>query len=89
MVKVNFLEVEIKNVEGKDIKVKVDYKDLGNALYMNGRHISICQLGQKIWNSDGTIELSNEEAKSLTEKVTEMYSLVIQEGLKKQLIINK
>ena len=88
MVKVNFLEVKIKNIEGKEINVKVDYKDLGNALYMNGRHIIVCQIGQKIWNSDGTVELTEEEAKKLSEEIVGMYPIVIQEGLRKQLFNN-
>ena len=60
MTKVNFGKIIIKNIEGNDMPVDVR-PVFGNLLYMQGENIEECELGSKIYHSDGDIEIDEKQ----------------------------
>ena len=62
MKKVNFKEIVIKDIEGREQKVDVSQL-LGNQLYMEGQNIEECELGKRIYFATGEVELSETEIK--------------------------
>lgn len=57
---VNFTKVVFENVKGD--KQEANFaEELGNQLYMTGRHITECELGKRIFHAKGEMELSEKE----------------------------
>ena len=63
--KVDFSKIQMKTITGDmeavDLRLAV-----GNILYMQGRNIEECELGGAIYHSDGDIELTDEQAATVT-----------------------
>lgn len=59
--KVNFEKIPFFDIEGREQVMNVK-KDLGNALYMQGETIEVCKLGDKIYFSDGEVDIDDKEA---------------------------
>ena len=68
MKKVNFREIVIEDIRGE--KIKADFQEvIGNQLYMQGADIKECELGRKIFFTEGEVELSDEEVKTVSNAV--------------------
>lgn len=62
---VNFKKITITTIDGN--KEAVDLRlAVGNILYMQGRDIEECELGGAIYHSDGDMELTDEQAATVT-----------------------
>jgi hypothetical protein len=85
MVKVDFAKVPIENIEGVVIEMSFR-QQIGNQLYMTGRNIEECELGKRIYFSDGEIELSEKEV-AIVKHIIEGYSFVAREALCKMLAV--
>ena len=59
--KVDFTKIQLKNIEG-GIDTADFSKQLGNQLYMAGKDIEECELGKRIYFSEGEIDLNEKEA---------------------------
>ena len=72
MVKIDFLKIVVKDIEGKPYMVpkgqeKVTYdfaQSLGNALFYSSEDIHFSELGQKIYHHE-VVELNDEEIQTL------------------------
>lgn len=63
----NFKEIEVKNIEGEIEKIDFS-KQIGNALYSNGKDVEICEAGKDIYFGKDV---------ELTESVKEYIKMVI------------
>ena len=68
MKKVNLREVQLEDIQGNPMPGDF-HEVLGNQLYMQGRDIKECELGRKIYFSEGEIELTDDEAKIVLDAV--------------------
>lgn len=74
MTKIDFSKVEMPTIDGG--KVIADFRQqLGNQLYMTGNDIEACELGKRIYFSDGEIELSEKEV-SIIKNMTATWSYI-------------
>ena len=74
MTKIDFSKVEMPTIDGG--KVIADFRQqLGNMLYMTGNDIEACELGKRIYFSDGEIELSEKEV-SIIKNMTATWSYI-------------
>ena len=83
MKKVNFKELVIADIEGKEQKIDIS-KLLGNQLYMEGQDIEACELGKRIYFADGEVELSEKEI-AIVKQFTNRYSYLVRTALEKVL----
>lgn len=83
MKKVNFKELVIADIEGKEQKIDIS-KLLGNQLYMEGQDIEACELGKRIYFADGDVELSDKET-AIVKQFTNRYSYLVRTALEKVL----
>lgn len=77
--KINFRQIAIMNVEGKEQKVDISQL-LGNQLYMEGANIEECELGKRIYFAKEEVELTDAEAEILR-VFTQRYSYVIRNAI--------
>lgn len=77
--KINFRQIAINNVEGKEQKVDISQL-LGNQLYMEGANIEECELGKRIYFAKEEVELTDAEAETLR-VFTQRYSYVIRTAI--------
>ena len=75
MKKVNFKELVIADIEGKEQKIDIS-KLLGNQLYMEGQDIEACELGKRIYFADGDVELTDKEA-TIVKQAMQRYSYLV------------
>ena len=75
MKKVNFKELVIADIEGKEQKIDIS-KLLGNQLYMEGQDIEACELGKRIYFADGEVELTDKEA-TIVKQAMQRYSYLV------------
>lgn len=68
MTKVNFSKIVIKDIEGREVETDFQ-KQLGNQLYMQGRHLEECELGTRIYHAEGEVELSEKECEMVRNAV--------------------
>ena len=68
MKKVDFSKVTMEDIKGEPMPGDF-HEVLGNQLYMQGRDIKECELGRKIYFSEGEIEITDDEAKIIREAV--------------------
>jgi hypothetical protein len=68
MKKVDFKKIPVKTLQGEDAVADVKF-DLANHLYTLGPTVKESALGMKIWQTEGEVELNNEELKIITETV--------------------
>ena len=83
MKKVNFKELVIADIEGKEQKIDIS-KLLGNQLYMEGQDIEACELGKRIYFADGDVELTDKEI-AIVKQFTNRYSYLVRTALEKAL----
>jgi len=81
MVKVDFTKIALKDIEGNEQFIDIR-KPLGNQLYMQGEDIVECELGRKIWNSDGEIEIDQQEVNAVV-KFTQQYPYLTRSAVKR------
>lgn len=81
MSKVNFKQIKVEDIEGNIVSVDV-HKSLGNALYMQGENIEECELGKKIYHSEGEVEITAKDA-DVIKRFAGNFSFVVREALKK------
>ena len=75
MKKVNFKELVITDIEGKEQKIDIS-KLLGNQLYMEGQDIEACELGKRIYFAEGDVELTDKEA-TIVKQAMQRYSYLV------------
>ena len=75
MKKVNFKELVIADIEGKEQKIDIS-KLLGNQLYMEGQDIEACELGKRIYFAEGDVELTDKEA-TIVKQAMQRYSYLV------------
>lgn len=80
MKKVNFKELVIADIEGKEQKIDIS-KLLGNQLYMEGQDIEACELGKRIYFADGDVELSDKEI-AIVKQAIQRYSYLVRTAVK-------
>jgi hypothetical protein len=69
--KANFKELPVQlELDGKPVKMDVR-KDIGNFIYQNSRDLDALELAQKIYRSDGEIELTQTEVTTITGLIEE------------------
>lgn len=80
--KVNFAEIIIRDINGKEQKADVRQL-LGNLLYMQGNNIEECELGSAIYHQkdDEPLELDVKQAATLT-AFAERVPYVMRQGIK-------
>ena len=78
--KINFRQIPVKNIEGKEQKVSISDL-LGNQLYMEGQNIEECELGKKIYFAEGEIELDDKEAGMVVQFAQTHYSYIVRTAL--------
>lgn len=78
--KINFRQIPVKNIEGKEQKVSISDL-LGNQLYMEGQNIEECELGKKIYFAEGEIELDEKECKIVVQFAQTHYSYIVRTAL--------
>lgn len=83
MAKVNFSKIIIKDIEGREVQADFQ-KQLGNQLYMQGRHLEECELGTRIYHADGEVELSEKECEMVRNAV-QGYSYIARSAIENQL----
>lgn len=83
MAKVNFKQIIIKDIEGREQTADFS-KQLGNQLYMQGRHLEECELGTRIYHADGEVELSEKECE-MVRKFIDGYSYIARSAIENQL----
>lgn len=83
MVKVNFSKIIIKDIEGRDVPADFQ-KQLGNQLYMQGRHLEECELGTRIYHAEGEVELSEKECEMVRNYIAG-YSYIARSAIENQL----
>ena len=83
MKKVNFKELVIADIEGKEQKIDIS-KLLGNQLYMEGQDIEACELGKRIYFAEGDVELTDKEI-AIVKQFTNRYSYLVRTALEKAL----
>ena len=83
MVKVNFSKIIFKDIEGREVQADFQ-KQLGNQLYMQGRHLEECELGTRIYHADGEVELSEKECEMVRYFIAG-YSYIARSAIENQL----
>lgn len=83
MAKVNFKDIKIKDINGKEVVADFQ-QQIGNQLYMQGHDIEECELGKKIYFANGEVELSDKEA-DMVRRITASYSFVARQGIDEML----
>lgn len=71
MKKVDFSKIEIVLIDGTKMKTDFQHGEngIGNQLYMTGRDIEACELGKKIYFSEGEVELSDKEVQIVMQTI--------------------
>jgi len=81
IVKADFGKIEVKDIEGNAQYIDVR-KAIGNQLYMQGADYVECHLGERIWNSEGLLELDDKEVAAVV-KFTEGYPYLSRTAIRK------
>ena len=81
--KIDLVNVRIEDIEGNEATVSVA-QIVGNTLYMQGRTVDECELGKRIFHSDGPLEVSEQEAE-MVRRVAVMLPHVTRTAVLKQL----
>lgn len=79
MVKVNFREIVLKDIEGNEVKADFQ-KQLGNQMYMQGQNIEECELGKRIYHAEGEVELKEKEC-DMVRRFIQGYSFIAREAI--------
>ena len=79
MTKVNFKDINIKDINGNEVVADFQ-QQIGNQLYMQGHDIEECELGKKIYFAEGEVELTDKEA-DMVRRITACYSYVARQAI--------
>lgn len=79
MVKVNFREIVLKDIEGNEVKADFQ-KQLGNQMYMQGQNIEECELGKRIYHAEREVELKEKEC-DMVRRFIQGYSFIAREAI--------
>lgn len=82
MMKVDFRQVPVKDIEGNVQQVDVS-KALGNQLYMQGKDIVECELGRDIWHK-GEVDLNDQQV-AIVKAAVAGYAYIAREGIESML----
>ena len=82
MSKINFKKITVVNIKGEEEIADIQEK-LGSQLFF-GREMDEYELGKKIYNAQGEVEL-NEKEEDLVRKAIEGYSYVLRIAIKEAL----
>lgn len=82
MMKVDFRQVPVKDIEGNVQQVDMS-KALGNQLYMQGKNIVECELGRDIWHK-GEVELNDQQV-AIVKAAVAGYAYIAREGIESML----
>ena len=86
----NLEKIPFSDITGKEQFLRIDKEDFGNALYMSGLNIEECELGKKIYHSDGEVEINQKEAEIFSQAAQRFgYSYIALEAIKKALTPEK
>lgn len=83
MAKVNFKKIILKDIEGNEVVADFQ-KQLGNQLYMQGRHLEECELGTRIYHAEGEVELTDKECE-IVRNYVQGYSYIARSAIENQL----
>ena len=83
MMKVDFRQVPVKDIEGNVQQVDVS-KALGNQLYMQGKDIVECELGRDIWHK-GEVDLNDQQV-AIVKAAVAGYAYIAREGIESMLV---
>lgn len=78
----NFKEIEVKNIEGEIEKIDFS-KQIGNALYSNGKDVEICEAGKDIYFGKD-VELSD-NVKEFVKTVISNYPYVFRTAIEEMI----
>lgn len=81
--KIDFTALPVKDIEGNEMSVNIA-KALGNQLYMQGQNVDECELGKKIYYSEGEMELHDEEVRIVL-RATAGYPFISRSVIEKKL----
>jgi hypothetical protein len=76
------------DIKGEQVSIADARKDIANAIYQKGNTIEAKRLAEKIYDSDGNLELNNEEVTLLREISKTCFVLPVQDAIDKQLELN-
>ena len=82
MMKVDFRQVPVKDIEGNVQQVDVS-KALGNQLYMQGKDIVECELGRDIWHK-GEVDLNDQQV-AIVKAAVAGYAYIARKGIESML----
>lgn len=77
-----FTEIKVLNIEGQEEFVDLS-KQIGNALYTQGKDVSICECGKKIYYGE-EVELTDEQ-KQFIRNITEQYPYIFKSAIEAML----
>lgn len=78
----NFKEIKVLNIEGQEELVDFS-KQIGNAMYTQGKDVDICECGKKIYYGED-VELT-EEHKAFIKQLVEPYPYIFRSAIEKAL----
>ena len=76
---VNFGNITLKDIERNQVTLDIR-KQLGNSLYIEGQNIEECDLGRKIYYSDGDVELTPEQVE-IVKRYTARYAYIARQAI--------
>ena len=82
MKKVDFRQIDVKNIDGGIEKADVS-KQLGNVMYMNGQNIEECELGKAIYHN-GEVELTQQQ-KDMVRRFIKPWAFIIRSAIEETL----
>ena len=77
-----FTEIKVLNIEGQEEFVDLS-KQIGNALYTQGKDVSICECGKKIYYGED-VELTDEQKQFIC-NITEQYPYIFKSAIEAML----
>ena len=82
MKKVDFRQIDVKNIDGGIEKADVS-KQLGNLMYMQGQNIEECELGKAIYHN-GEVELTQQQ-KDMVRRFIKPWAFIIRSAIEETL----
>lgn len=82
MKKVDFRQIDVKNIDGGIEKADVS-KQLGNVMYMQGQNIEECELGKAIYHN-GEVEMTQQQ-KDMVRRFIKPWAFIIRSAIEETL----
>ena len=83
MIKIDFRQIGVKNIDGQTETADVS-KQLGNLMYMQGQNIEECELGRAIYHK-GSVELDSKQA-DMVRRFIQPLSYVLRSAIENTLL---